>query len=495
MKNLQDDIRDTIVLRRRNRIAREGHALGTEVPVDRKVPLVRFGHSASDDGSDAGARSFIICEIKRRSPSKGEIDLKMNAAEQAGKYVASGIQNISVLTEEEHFGGTLADILTVKQRFPDAAVMRKDFLVDEEDIHVSYRAGSDAVLLIASILTGDELERLYDTARSLGMECLVEVHTEEDIEKAAGAAPGLVGINSRDLDTFKIDLTVPLRLRNRISWNARLVFESGITSLETAFYALTSGFGGVLVGEAAVRDPDFVRGLAELTAKAAVPGTNARSGFWRRLYARYRPGRPLVKVCGICRPEDGIMAAEAGADILGFVFAESPRRSGPEVPKALRGLDVLKAAVVVCGPGDRTIPDEVRGLVEEGMIDAVQFHGDETPEQCFKLAYPYYKAVRVKDASDIKRGAEYSCPRVLLDAYVPEARGGTGVSVDRALFEAEEKRGMWLAGGLGPRNIKEVMNVLSPELVDISSGLELFPGKKDRDKTVRFFEELGNGIS
>jgi indole-3-glycerol phosphate synthase/phosphoribosylanthranilate isomerase len=133
-------------------------------------------------------------------------------------------------------------------------------------------------------------------------------------------------------------------------------------------------------------------------------------------------------------------------------------------------------------------------LLEEGVIDAVQFHGDETPEQCYKIAYPYYKAVRVRAPGDLKKADEYSCPRVLLDAYSSHARGGTGATVDQNILSAGENRGLWLAGGLGPYNIRKVMNTFSPELVDLSSGLELFPGKKDKEKIARFFKELDNGV-
>lgn len=519
MSSLQENIRDRIVLHRRRRIETEGHTLGIEVPQERSVPLVPFGRPsflggpnrrlpsfpAAASAAVAGNLPFCICEVKRRSPSKGAIMVEMDAVEQAQKYVEAGIPTISVLTEEDYFGGTLTDLMAIKRRFPDTAVLRKDFLIHEEDVQVSYRAGADAVLLIASVLRDDELGRMYGAARTLGMECLVELHSEEDVEKAADIAPGLVGINSRDLDTFTIDLTVPLKLRNRIGWDTRVVFESGITSIERALFAFDSGFSGILVGEAAVRTPGFAAELAELTATVglgAVSVTNGRkvsptarpTGFWRRLYARYRPGRPLVKICGICRPEDGIAAAEAGADILGFVFTDSPRRSESQVPRALKGLDILRVAVAVCGPGNGKLPEVVQKLLEEGVIDAVQFHGDETPEQCYRLAYPYYKAVRVRAPADLNKAAEYFCPRVLIDAYSPHERGGTGVTVDQKVLSETEYRGLWLAGGLGPHNIRDVINTFSPELVDLSSGLELFPGKKDKEKIVRFFKELDSGV-
>jgi indole-3-glycerol phosphate synthase / phosphoribosylanthranilate isomerase len=468
---------DDIVSARRARVAREGPALGVSLPAARACPVVPFGEPP-----------FLVCEVKRHSPSRGEIAGGIDAADQAGAYALGGVRSISVLTEEDHFRGSLTDILDVKARLPGVAVLRKDFLLDREDIEVSWRAGADAVLLIASILDAGVLADLHARARALGMQALVEVHDEQDVAKCRPFAPPLVGINSRDLRTFAIDLLHPVRLRPLVDWNARVLFESGIRTAEDVRLARSAGFAGVLVGEAAMRRPQGVPALL-----AAVGATVVDGGFWPRLCARMKPGRPLVKICGITRVEDAQDAAALGADALGFVFAESRRRAAPALLRDLRGLQTLKVAVVVSQrtEGRPRLDPEVSALLEEGLLDAVQFHGDESPTECAALAFPYYKAVRVRDSAAVGSIGSFSCPRVLADAYSAQASGGTGQKIPAELAREAAKAGpLWLAGGLSAENIGEALRDLHPELVDASSRLEGADGGKDRGKLESFFREI-----
>jgi indole-3-glycerol phosphate synthase/phosphoribosylanthranilate isomerase len=194
-----------------------------------------------------------------------------------------------------------------------------------------------------------------------------------------------------------------------------------------------------------------------------------------------------VKICGITRRADAEAALALGADALGFVFAESKRRASLALMRELRDLKAIKVAVVVNGAG------ELEVLLKEGLVDAVQFHGEEEPDECAALSFPYYKAVRVKGAADIEAMVRYRCPRVLADAYSPQAAGGTGQSVPGDLArEAGSGRPLWLAGGLGTDNVGAVVKELSPELIDASSRLEESPGKKDHDKLRSFFREIEN---
>jgi indole-3-glycerol phosphate synthase / phosphoribosylanthranilate isomerase len=313
------------------------------------------------------------------------------------------------------------------------------------------------------------------------------------VDKCRAFSPELTGINSRDLATFSVDLLHPLRLRPRIDWRTRLLFESGIRGPEDVLLALSAGFDGVLVGETAVKSPDSVAGL--VSAFGPRPGD-----FWARLCARARPGRPLVKICGITRAADAERAAALGADALGFVFAASKRRAEPELLRELAGLDVLKVAVVVTeddsfgngGARSAAVLDpEVKELLDAGLLHAVQFHGAEPPDQCAALAFPYYKAVRVRGPSDIDAMAGFRCPRVLADAWSAHAAGGTGQQIPLDLAREVWKRApLWLAGGLGPDNVGGIVRELSPELVDASSGLEESPGCKDRAKLERYFREI-----
>lgn len=518
------DILLSIRARREARLADEGPTLGVSVPAERAAPLVPFG-----------SEEFLIAEIKRKSPSAGEISAAADPVEQAGRYVAEGLNHFSVLTEEDFFGGSLHDLMQVKQAFPSCAVLRKDFLLNAADVDVSYRAGADAVLLIAAMLSPAEAREIMQQARACGLTVLVECHDAEEIAAVRELNPELYGINSRDLRTFRMDPLLPPALRGLPPRGARCVYESGIFGYEDALLAGSSGFHGVLVGEALMRNPaaagEIRRGLADGHAllKHSERG-NPR--FWSRLAARRvgsvaapgaemaaAPGaaRPLVKICGITRAEDAHLAVELGADVLGFVFADSPRRAAPELLHELADTEVLKVAVVV----DK-LPPEVQELLRAGLLDAVQLHGNERPEDCLSLGYPYYKALRLGGGgagagagiagaggaltgvaaagADAKHRPgqmrEYHCPRVLLDAFVPGQAGGTGKRIDRDLVEqAAAIAPLWLAGGLNPENIAEIIHTHRPELIDASSGLEAAPGRKDPERMHRYFQEIQNATT
>ena len=461
---------------REKRIRISGHTQGFSVPQERQVPVVPFGRYP-----------FLICEIKRKSPSKGKIAPALDAEAQARLYASKGIRSVSVLTEEDYFGGSLLDLMKVKEKLPDLSVLRKDFLLDEEDIHVSFRAGADAVLLIASVLDKDLLNRMHNLARHLGMAALVEVHSREEVEKVSDLKPELVGINSRDLKTFNVDPCHPLIVRSAVSWEPELVFESGITSKEDTVFALSSGFSGILVGETVVRKPERI---GEIKAGFTV---SRPVRFWKDLYAGKKIGRPLVKVCGLTREEDVKLADDLGADILGFILAPSPRRTGLEFIRSLGKTRALKAGVVVLERG-ALLPEEIAGLIGDGHIDVVQFHGNEDPGACFSMAFPYYKALRIAGEESTDYIDEYRCPRVLVDAYAAERYGGTGRGIDESLvIMSAQRKPLWLAGGLRPDNIRETIKKYQPELVDASSGLESGPGIKNRDKMKQFFREIAYG--
>jgi indole-3-glycerol phosphate synthase/phosphoribosylanthranilate isomerase len=496
-----ENIRDGIIAKRRVRIAAEGHTLGIAVPDARRVPVIPFGEAP-----------IFLCEVKRRSPSRGAIALGLDATAQAGLYADAGATAVSVLTEEEFFGGTLADLMAVKERFPHLTVLRKDFLIDPEDIDVSYRAGADAVLLIAGALDEDRLASLYRRARHLAMDVLVEIHDLEEIRKCERIHPPVVGINSRDLKTFTVDRTIPPAVRAAIPWESRVIFESGIGCSEDALFAGYTGFAGILVGESVVRDPavapelksGLMRGI-ELRRKR-----ESDHGFWDSLYfrrlkrvqcdPRQFKHRPLVKICGITNETDARVASEFGADILGFVFAESPRRADPDFVTRLQlphtdrnggRYPVLRVGVVVGNREAGGIPAEVFELLARGALDAIQFHGDEAPEACAVTAYPYFKALRLRHPADTAAIPAYHCPRVLIDAWSKETRGGTGKTLDSDLLAGASEVGpLWLAGGLAPDNVGDLIRRWRPELIDASSRLESAPGRKDHTLLQEFFRKI-----
>jgi len=206
-----------------------------------------------------------------------------------------------------------------------------------------------------------------------------------------------------------------------------------------------------------------------------------------------QPVPPLVKICGLTRPQDVAAADEAGADILGFIVAAaSPRAVSTDFIRSIGPTRALKVAVVV-GADSEPMP-AVRQLLKEGLLDAVQFHGEEAPEACAAAAYPYYKALPLRSSEDIQKIQQYHCPRVLVDAYHQGASGGTGRRIDDTLVEAAaKKQPLWLAGGLNAENIAEVVRRFRPELVDASSGLETSPGIKDPELIRRFIQTAKAG--
>ena len=467
------NILDEIIKNRKNKIKKMGHGLGVSVPASRTAPLTPFGKNP-----------FILCEIKRRSPSKGPIAPYADAKKQAHVYAEKGIKTVSVLTEPDFFSGSLKDLISVKKTFPGLSVLRKDFLIDEEDIDVSYRAGADALLLIAKLHEPHSLLRLYTRAKRLGMEVLVELHDEEDVKKARVIKPSYTGINSRNLGNFQVDAESSFSLVRNINWPTRLVLESGITSKEHAARALGHGFCGVLVGERVMKDASFINELCSVFSFF-------RGGFWQKLFSLTQQGLPLKKICGITRLVDAEFSTERGADALGFIFTDSPRRASFDLPRKTAHLDILKIGVATAGVTALSIHKEITALLSEGLMDAVQFHGEERPEALMSFTFPWYKALRLKDETSVERISSYPCPRVLVDAYVPGALGGTGQTLPSDLIENTRLRHpLWLAGGIGPANVRETITRFHPELVDASSRLEREPGIKDHKKIEKFFKEI-----
>ncbi|MBI9107544.1 MAG: bifunctional indole-3-glycerol phosphate synthase/phosphoribosylanthranilate isomerase [Spirochaetales bacterium] len=471
---METDIRAEIALRRAADIRRDGPAQGLSLPEQRTAALMPFPGNPP-----------VICEIKRFSPSVRNINRGLDPVLQAGKYIEAGISNISILTEQNYFGGSLSDLIAVKTAYPEAAVLRKDFLLTPEDVNISYRAGADAFLLIASLLDKEVLEEMYNLGISLGMTPLVELHSPEDIRKARDLRPDLIGINSRDLRIFKIKPLQPLKVRALIDWDCRIIYESGIKTAYDADFVAGTGFDGMLVGESVVRDGAFAGRLAASMSRQ--PDTR-RFSFWKKLYSRSRECRPLVKICGITRREDLLEVKRIGADMAGFILAESPRRVEPSFIESCRDIDILKVGVVVLAKGE-DLPPEISALLASGALDAIQFHGDESPD--IYLSYPGYKAFRVKDASDLKSLEALPGPAVLVDAFRATARGGTGKRIEADLVrKVARQRSLWLAGGINPDNVYELITEFNPEMIDAASGTEASPGVKDYDRLFKLFNEI-----
>lgn len=205
----------------------------------------------------------IIAEIKHRSPSRGVIREDFDPVAIATSYVAAGAAALSVLTEEDFFGGSLDHLRAVREHV-DLPLLRKDFIFDEYQLAESANAGADAVLLIAAILDGDLLAGLIHQARDLGLDALVEIHTRQEMDRAVQAGARIIGVNNRDLTTFDVDLEASFSLAATAPSGVLLVSESGISTGEDIRRLKAAGFHGFLVGDHFMRasDPgDALRGL------------------------------------------------------------------------------------------------------------------------------------------------------------------------------------------------------------------------------------------
>jgi indole-3-glycerol phosphate synthase len=212
--------------------------------------------------------SSVIAEVKRRSPSKGDLAQICDPAALARRYAAGGAAAISVLTEQRRFGGHLDDLRAVRAAV-DLPVLRKDFVVDGYQVLEARAAGADMVLLIVAALEDDLLRRLHDQARELGMAVLVEVHDEAESQRAVELGSALVGVNARNLRTLDVDPDAFGRLAPLVSADRVLVAESGIGGPVDVKRYVAEGARAVLVGEALVKDGDPESAVREMTGITA----------------------------------------------------------------------------------------------------------------------------------------------------------------------------------------------------------------------------------
>jgi indole-3-glycerol phosphate synthase/phosphoribosylanthranilate isomerase len=382
----------------------------------------------------AGPGLSAIAEIKRRSPSAGDLRPDADPGQLARQFEAAGAAAISLLVDER-FGGSTEDLAAARAA-TTLPILAKGFFREAAKLEAVRRLGADAVLLLLRDLDDRAAAALMAAAGELGLDALVEAHSAEELDRAVGLGADPIGINARDLATFRIDrraqldLVAEATLQQTVTKSDRVVVaESGIESRAQAAAAELAGADAVLVGSALMR--------------AADPGAKLRGLL----------ARPLVKVCGLTREEDVDAAAEAGADLAGFILAaESPRRAD-------RALDVpdtmLSVAVLV-------------GELEEQPTDLVQLYARENSH-------------RGRDAVLLRDGAEVA--RV---ADLPWERDDPGHHAQAAGIDGR----LMLAGKLGPENVQAAIEAVDPWAVDASSQLEVSPGIKDHARIRAFVEAV-----
>lgn len=423
-----------------------------------------------------GESVHIIAEFKRRSPSKGDINAGADPAMVARAYEKAGAAAISVLTEEDYFGGSLDDLHKIKQS-TSIPTLRKDFIFDEYQVYESYIAGADALLLIAAALDDETLTKLLDTAEhDVWMDAVVEVHTKDELERALQCGAKIIGVNNRDLRTFQVSTKTSFDLARSVPPELYLISESGLDA-ESVSELRGIGYDGFLVGESLMRSEDPAIALHELMVRASKPSS-----------------RVQTKVCGITSLEDAMAACEAGADMLGFNFyPESPRFIEPQAVweivfhklKLRRGVRMIGVFV------NETI-ERILRVADECYLDGIQLHGDETIDFCRQLKASTYrfviKAFAANRDLDLEQLREHPADAILLDASDANLRGGTGKTANWSVAQAAVAKlpNVILAGGLSPDNVASAIAAVRPYAVDACSRLETTPGKKDHARMREF---------
>ena len=255
---------DKILARHRSLAADDDRDLDQLIEAASRMPSTRgFRRQLS---TDSARHLAVIAEIKRRSPSKGDLKVNLDPSELAKIYEESSASCVSVLTDEEFFGGSRSDLIAARESI-GIPVLRKDFTVSLKDVCDARLMGADCVLLIVAALSVDELKSMHRLAEDLGLDVLVEVHDEPELESAMECGARLVGVNQRDLKTFAVDRARAIRMAPLMPADVVKVAESGVVGPDDARELRAAGYHAVLVGESLVRSTAPGESLRDLLVR------------------------------------------------------------------------------------------------------------------------------------------------------------------------------------------------------------------------------------
>jgi tryptophan synthase beta chain len=425
----------------------------------------------------------LIAELKRASPSAGAIaGADDDIVARARAYETGGATAISVLCEPHWFDGSVDDLRRVREAVA-LPVLAKDFVVEAVQLPMLRAAGADMVLLLAVLHPAARLARLVDRALELGLEPLVEVHDDRELERALATGARLIGLNNRDLRTLAVDVERAGRLRGMVPDDRLVIAESGARDPSIIARWRALGFDGALVGEALMRAADPAAGVAAFVAAGRSPDDLAN-------VAR----RPFIKICGVTDAVGALAAIRAGADAIGLNFV-------PGTPRALALDEAATLARLIRSaspPGRRTQvvavtadagPELLAAIAEAVDPDVVQLNGIETVAAAQRIGRRTWKvlhlpafepadpvAAAATTADLVSRGHAYlagGVERLLLDTAGGPHPGGTGLrAAERLAAEVARELPVILAGGLNPANVADAVRAVPLVGVDVASGVE-----------------------
>jgi indole-3-glycerol phosphate synthase/phosphoribosylanthranilate isomerase len=453
------DVLAEIVARKRVDVAARLAGISLEELRAKAEPTSRSLRAAL---AQPGAR--FIMEVKRASPSQGSLRADADPAAVARAYTGAA-DAISVLTDTPYFGGSLADLAAVRAAF-DGPILAKDFVIDPRQIAEARIHGADAILVMLSVLDDADAAVMIAEARRLGMDALVETHDEAEVRRAIALDAPIVGINNRDLKSLKVDLAATERLAPMIPDDRVIIAESGIAD-RADVERLAPYAHAFLVGSSLMRAPR--------------PREAARALVFGR-----------VKVCGLTNADDVALAAASGATYGGMVM----------VPGTPRAVDQRKAEPIAAAAAEAGLPLvgvfrnekmlQVAALAQALSLSAVQLQGEEDAayirglKRLLPAGTELWAASGVGDTvPDPRLGAD----RTVYDTVVNGHSGGTGKTFDWARLAGANLADSLLAGGLNPDNACQAAQ-LGAHAIDLCSGVEASPGRKDPDKMTALFAAL-----
>lgn len=444
------DVLARIVARKREEVA----ALPS-LPLGKVAPSRRSLRTAL-----ARPDARFIMEVKRASPSGHCSGFSVDQAARAYAPIADAI---SVLTDEEDFGGSLRDVVQVRQRF-DGPILAKDFVVDPRQIVLARAAGADAVLVMLSVLDNAAAAEALSTAQQLNMDAIVEVHDQVELRRALALGASILGINNRDLKTLRTDLAVTERLAPMVPRDVIIIAESGIAGRNDVT-RLAPHADAFLVGSSLMASNDIGE-----AARALVHGR--------------------VKLCGLTCEEDVALAAGNGATHAGFIFVPgTPRHVTVDRARTLAA-EAKARGMKAVGVFRDAAPPEVASAADRLALDAVQLHGTE---DVTAVRSGIAEAVEIWALCGVNGGAgdpRHGADRTLFDTKRNGRSGGTGAPFDWSLVrDRRDLPSAFLAGGIGPANAAAACKVGAFGL-DVGSAIEAEPGRKDPAKTAALFAAL-----
>jgi indole-3-glycerol phosphate synthase / phosphoribosylanthranilate isomerase len=422
------------------------------LPLDQlKENLVK---SDRDFFSALKGKNNIITELKFNAPSSGKTKCTKSISEIINIYDTYA-SAISVLTDQKYFAGKLEFINEVKAH-TKLPVLRKDFITDPYQIYEARYYGADAILLIASILSKEEIDEFLKITHSLGMNALVEVREEEELAKVLMTDAKIIGINNRNLKDFTLNLDQTKRLKELIPKDKIVISESGIYTNDEIIDLDTNA---VLIGTSLMNAEDMQKTLQGLH-------------------------RTKIKICGITNETDATTCIKENIDLLGFNFYKDSKRF-IKTSLAKEIIKNLPNTVQTVGVFVNHTSEEIKNIAQETRIDFIQLHGDESDEFSKEFSNNSIKVFRIENTAP--KDTQLSTYAKMFDTFTPEF-GGSGTTFNHDLIKTQRGK-IFVAGGITHENITDSLK-LNPYCIDVCSGVESEPGKKSETKIKKLLDEV-----